>query len=167
MLTNDVQIAYATTEGYVPVTSKAQNSVEYQEYLSRSGEDNSYHYPVKIAATRLLIDNTENTFVTPVFAGSASLRDAAGNLIEDVAKARRRKKVVDDAYIAALYSDSINLYHLDEIEVLDEAAESNRKKLLGELPGEAKTLIGILIAVWVGILLYVIREGITSRRSGS
>ena len=31
LLTNDVQIAYSETEGYVPVTSKAQNSPEYQE----------------------------------------------------------------------------------------------------------------------------------------
>ena len=31
LLTNDVQIGYAKTEGYVPVTFKAQNSEEYQE----------------------------------------------------------------------------------------------------------------------------------------
>ncbi len=33
MLTNDIQISYATTEGYVPVTSKAQESAEYVDYL--------------------------------------------------------------------------------------------------------------------------------------
>ena len=37
LLTNDVQIAYSQTEGYVPVTSKAQASAEYQDYLSRAG----------------------------------------------------------------------------------------------------------------------------------
>ena len=31
LLTNEVQIAYAETEGYVPVTEKAQKSLEYQE----------------------------------------------------------------------------------------------------------------------------------------
>ena len=36
-VTNDVQIAYSSTEGYVPVTSKAQESDEYQDYLSRCG----------------------------------------------------------------------------------------------------------------------------------
>ena len=71
LLTNDVQIAYSETEGYVPVTSKAQDSAEYQDYLSRAGEDNNVHYDVKIKASRLLLDNTDHTFVTPVFNGSA------------------------------------------------------------------------------------------------
>ena len=53
LLTNDVQIAYAETEGYVPVTSKAQNSDEYQDYLRRAGEDNDLHYDVKIEASKL------------------------------------------------------------------------------------------------------------------
>ena len=57
MLTNDVQIAYSGTEGYVPVTSKAQESAEYQEYLSRAGEDNELYYDIKISASRLLLDN--------------------------------------------------------------------------------------------------------------
>ena len=39
LLTNQVQTAYARTEGYVPVTSMAQDSAEYQDYLSRAGED--------------------------------------------------------------------------------------------------------------------------------
>ena len=33
LLTNEVQIAYSETEGYIPVTVKAQNSDEYREYL--------------------------------------------------------------------------------------------------------------------------------------
>ena len=44
LLTNDVQIAYSQTEGYIPVTSKAQESPAYQDYLSRCGEDNTTHY---------------------------------------------------------------------------------------------------------------------------
>ena len=44
LLTNEVQIAYSETEGYVPVTSKAQDSAEYQDYLSRAGEDNNTYY---------------------------------------------------------------------------------------------------------------------------
>ena len=84
--TNEL-IAYAGTEGYVPVTSKAQSSDAYQDYLARSGEDNSTHYDVKIMASKLLLDNTQNTFVTPVYNGSASLRSAAGQMIEEVTKA--------------------------------------------------------------------------------
>lgn len=37
LLTNQVQTAYARTEGYVPVTSMAQDSAEYQDYLSGRG----------------------------------------------------------------------------------------------------------------------------------
>ena len=74
LLTNDVQIAYSETEGYVPVTQKARDTEEYQDYLARSGEDNNAHYKTKIDATEMLIANTANTFTTPVFNGSASLR---------------------------------------------------------------------------------------------
>ena len=91
LLTDDVQIAYSQTEGYAPVTSKAQQSHMYQDYLSRAGEDNDFYYDVKLEATNLLLENTGNTFVTPVFSGSASLRDAAGQMIENVTKSVRRK----------------------------------------------------------------------------
>ena len=38
LLTDSVQIPYAQTEGYVPVTTKAQENPAYLDYLSRSGE---------------------------------------------------------------------------------------------------------------------------------
>ena len=44
LLTNEVQVAYAKTEGYVPVTYKAQQSAEYRDYVSRAGEDNDTYY---------------------------------------------------------------------------------------------------------------------------
>ncbi len=158
LLTNDVQIAYAQTEGYVPVTSKAQDSAEYQDYLSRAGEDNDLYYDVKIQASQLLLNHAADTFVTPVFNGSASLRDAAGQLIEDVVKSVRRDETVDDAYIDALYTDVTALYHLDE-----HTASSAGKADLGPLPGTAKALLGCLIAVWALILLCLIRKKATGR----
>ena len=60
-------------------------------HLSRQGEDTNTYYDVKIKASRLLLAHMEDTFVTPVFNGSASLRDAAGQMIENVAKSIRRK----------------------------------------------------------------------------
>ena len=44
------------TEGYVPVTTSAQESPEYQDYLARAGEDNDTYYQVKIDAAKLLLD---------------------------------------------------------------------------------------------------------------
>ncbi len=151
MLTNEVQIPYAETEGYVPVTLKAQNSPEYQDYLGRAGEDNSRFYNVKIDVTKLLLSNQQYTFTTSVFNGSASLRDAAGQLVEDVTKASRRKTKVDDAYIEKLYDDTISLYHLDQ-----RSGAVSGKANLGPLPFEAKLLIGGLITVWILIGIYFV-----------
>ena len=148
LLTNDVQTAYAETEGYVPVTSKAQSSPEYIEYLSLGGTDDDVHYSVKIDATKMLLDNIGNTFTTPVFNGSASLRDAASQLIESTAKSTRRKEKIDDAYFEKLYSDTSSLYRLDSISVEGKAE-------LGELPPEAVALIVTLVSVWCLILLYL------------
>ena len=153
-LTNEVQIAYAQTEGYVPVTSKAQESAEYQDYLSRSGEDNELYYDVKIEASKLLMDNTDNTFVTPVFNGSASLRDAAGQLIENTTKSVRRKEAVDEAYMEKLFADITSLYRLNQGEGMGENVGGGKEEL-GPLPRTAVILLVSLAVTWLLILLYI------------
>ena len=155
LLTNDVQIAYAKTEGYVPVTTKAQKAPEYQDYLSRAGEDNKEHYDVKIKATDILIKNTENTFVTPVFNGSTSLRDASGQMIENVTKSVRRGQNVDDKFIDSLFDDVTSLYRLDQ---LGGKAEGGGKKDLGPLPNTARGLLLGLAIAWVLIVVYWVYE---------
>ena len=183
LLTNDVQIAYSQTEGYVPVTLKAQNSDAYQDYLSRSGEDNDTYYHVKIDAAKLLLDNVDDTFVTPVFNGSASLRNAAGTLVEQAVKNGFRQKDTDDAFITKLYDDTIALYHLDRSAVVDpavpatepETQESGETVTAPEtqeapaapdtqpLPQTARTLIICLIIAWIGIAAVWIWRFIKSR----
>ena len=163
LLTNEVQIAYSETEGYVPVTSKARESAEYQDYLSRCGEDNALYYDIKIRAAQLLLDNTDNTFVTPVFVGSASLRDAAGQLVESTVKSSRRGQEIDDEYIDKLYKDTASLYRLDQMGSQSSLATANKADL-GELPGTAKKLLGALAAAWIVIILYVIFQTVKKRR---
>ena len=153
LLTNEVQIAYSQTEGYLPVTSKAHNSAEYQDYLSRSGEDNDLYYHVKIDAAKLLLRNTGNTFVTPVFNGSASLRDAAGQLIENVAKSVRRKQTVDEEYMQKLYTDVTALYRLDQIQ-----QNGGSQKDFGPMPAMSVILLISLGATWVCIGIYSIYQ---------
>jgi multiple sugar transport system substrate-binding protein len=157
LLTNEIQIAYAQTEGYVPVTSKAQEGDEYQDYLSRSGEDNNLYYDVKISAAKLLIDNVQYTFVTPVFNGSTSLRDAAGQLIENVTKSVRRKATVDDAYLENLFSEVTALYRLDQTSLRNQGTEGGDKDM-GPLPTASKALLITLGVTWVLIGAYYIRE---------
>ena len=149
LLTNDVQIAYSQTEGYVPVTERAQNDPEYLDYLSRGGEDDDVHYQVKIDACELLIDNIDNTFVTPVFNGSASLRNAAGQLIENTVKSCRRSEEINEEYMTALYADVESLYRLDQID----GSQSGNKDL-GPLPTEAKILLISLAIIWIMIIIY-------------
>ena len=160
MLTNEVQIAYAQTEGYAPVTTKAQESDIYQDYLSRAGEDNELYYDVKLAATELLLRNVENTFVTPVFNGSASVRDAAGQMIENTAKSVRRKQTVDDAYIEALFAEMTSLHRLDQLQVGTQSRED-----LGPLPGTAVLLLCMLAVAWVCIGAYSMKEAIKKKKA--
>ncbi len=161
LLTNEVQIAYAGTEGYVPVTSKAQSSPEYQDYLSREGENNELYYDVKLKASKLLLDNTDNTFVTPVFNGSASLRNAAGQLIEEVVKSVKRKKDMGDEYFDTLYADMTSLYRLDQIET----GSGGGKTDFGPLPTASRALLWTLGAVWCLIVLYVVVEGVKKKKT--
>jgi len=159
MLTNDVQIAYSQTEGYAPVTSKAQQSDVYQDYLSRSGEDNQLYYDIKIQATKLLMENTDNTFVTPVFNGSASLRNAAGQLIEEVNKSTRRKQTVDDTYLAELYAQMNSLHRLDQLSV------EGGKLTLGAMPKASVALLCSLAGIWVLMGIYVASQAIKIKKT--
>ena len=165
LLTNEVQIAYASTEGYIPVTSKAQNSAEYQDYLAKSGTDNHTYYDVKIKASELLLNNIEHTFVTPVFNGSASLRDAAGQMIVNVTKSIRRKEEVDEQYMEELFDDMTSLYRLDQIG--SGGSVAGGKAELGELPQTSVILLSVLAAVWSLILLYILTEVMKKRKARS
>jgi multiple sugar transport system substrate-binding protein len=159
LLTDSVQIRYSSTEGYVPVTTSAQESEEYKQYLSLEGADENGHYEVKLEAVKLLLNNTENTFTTPVFNGSASLRSAAGELIENVTKSVRRKKTVDDAFIDNLYEETASLYRLDQIELSGETGYD-----LGALPTESAVLLAALAVCWAGIIAYLSVDAAKKRR---
>ncbi len=153
MLTDKVQVAYAQTEGYVPVTTKAQQSDAYLDYLARAGEDNALYYDVKLSATRLLLDNTENTFVTPVFNGSASLRNAAGQMIEEVTKAVQRGKTVDDAFLDKLESQMTSLYRLDQLQTAQ-----NQQRQLSALPKSSILLLSALVLCWLCLGVAALRH---------
>ncbi len=149
LLSEEVQLAYAETEGYVPVTNSALNSDAYKEYLSLAGTDYNEHYDVKINASKIVLDNIDNTFITPVFNGSASLREAAGELIESTVRQIRKGKEADEEYYEKLYSDVISLKRLN---VDGNAADAAYD--LGPLPKAAKTLIFSVCFVWVLIIAY-------------
>ncbi|MCR5301875.1 MAG: ABC transporter substrate-binding protein [Lachnospiraceae bacterium] len=161
LLTDEVQNAYAMTEGYVPVTSHARESAEYKEYLSLAGADRD-HYQVKMDATDLLLRSTDRTFVTPVFNGSASLRDAAGALIENVTKAERRGRTVDDAFIDNMFSEVASLYKLDA-----PLSGPMKKEALGPLPKASLYLIISLIVIWTGIAAITVIGYIRHKKDGS
>lgn len=150
LLTNEVQIAYSQTEGYVPVTEKAQSSAEFIDYLSRAGEDNDLYYKVKIDSVKLLIDNTENTFTAPVFNGSTSLRSASGELIESVCRDKR----ADDEYLDSLMRRIMSLYKLDRIS----------EQPLGDLPEESVILLCTLGVFWCGMGIFSLIAYIRKRK---
>ena len=149
LLTDGVQIAYSETEGYVPVTDTARSNADYLAYLSSNAND-AEHYEVKLKAVNMLLENVDNTFTTPVYNGSASLRDAAGQLIENTAKSVRRRETIDDAYMQKLFADVISLYRLDNAN----AASAGGKEELGPLPASSRALIWGLCAVWALIIAY-------------
>ena len=155
LLTNEIQTAYAETEGYVPVTLKAQRSEQYQDYLARKGEDNQEHYSIKIDASQLLMTHTEDTFTTPVFNGSASLRSAAGQLIENTCKSARRKEEMSEGYLDKLFNDVTSLYRLDQI-------DGNQAKR--DIPTESKALLMAIAVIWLLIGAWRMRAALIKHK---
>ena len=161
LLTDGIQTDYAETEGYVPVTTTARESEEYRSYLSRSGEDSDTYYHVKIDATNMLLAHTEDTFVTAVFNGSASLRNAAGQLIEEVTRARRSKETVDEAFLQKLKEDVTALYRLDRC-----GAATGVKADLGELPTTSVILLSVLGGAWLIIASVFTVRRVRAKKAG-
>ena len=157
LLTDGVQIAYSETEGYVPVTETARANDEYLSYLS-----SDENYEVKIKAVNMLLENVDNTFTTPVYNGSASLRDAAGQLIENTAKSVRRKETIDDAYMEELFDDVISLYRIGNAETA-----TSGKEELGPMPAASKALLITLALVWAAIIAYAIYGKIKKKGSSN
>ena len=106
--------------------------------------------------------NTENTFVTPVFNGSTSVRDAAGQMIENVTKSVRRKKTVDDKFIDDLYEEMKSLYHLDQGGVSGNM--TGGKKDLGRLPTASVALIVVIIFARVMIGVVALKDKMKARQ---
>ncbi len=161
LLTNDVQISYAQTEGYVPVTHKAEKSDRYQAYLANEGKDNDLYYDVKIQASKLLINNVDNTFVTPVFNGSASLRNAAGALIEEVVKKPRLKDQFDDAYAQTVFDKIMQQYKLDQIDLTRADLEREARE---PLPTTSLILIIALVGTWIVLLILSVSHVFVKKR---
>ena len=152
LLTNGVQIPYAETEGYIPVTTRAHSDEEYKDYLSRSGENTDLYYDVKIEASKLVLENIGNTFVTPVFNGSADLRDAAGQLIEEVAVAgRKTNDKIDGEFIDKVYERVATLNHLKQMSE-------------GGLPTGSIILVVALPTIWVMIGAYLAANYIKNKK---
>ena len=171
LLSNEVQLGYAETEGYLPVTTKAQQSAEYLDYMSRKGENNQEYYDIKIEASELLQKYTGDTFVTPVFNGSASLRSAAGQLIENVCKSARRKEEMSDAYLEKQFEAVSSLYRLDQIKVITdgeegETVEAQEPEKTGwdALPGASQALLITLPCIWLVIGAFSLYRAKKSKR---
>ena len=162
MLTDSVQLAYCQTEGYLPVTHKAMETEAYRTYLANRGADNDLHYAIKLDATKLLQDHINDTFVTPVFNGSANLRDAAGQLIEDSKKAVRQGNELTDAYLEEMFQNISAQKHLDQIG--EQSGGAAVKKDLGELPTESVMLLSILGLAWVLMGIYAVIQWIKQKK---
>lgn len=164
LLTNQVQVPCAMTEGYVPVTLKAQQSEEFTDYLAREGQldengSNALYYAPKIAASKLLLRNIENTFITPVFKRSASLRKAAGLLIEETGKSVNRNKTIDDKFFDSLYARVRSLQNLDAVD-----SDDGKLPELGPMPFESIAMLSGIVVVWAGLGAYATVEYVKKRK---
>ena len=113
--------------------------------------------------TRLLLENTGNTFVTPVFNGSASLRNAAGQLVENTVKSVRRN---EDLTTEKLYQDVSSLYRLDQITVKDTGdTGETAQEGFGPLPRESVMLLSMLGICWAGMAIYVLSHRKQQKKS--
>ena len=150
LLTDEVQLSYTKTEGYLPVTSKTNESESFKKYL----EDEN-HYVVKREATKLVLNNIDNTFISPVFNGSSDVRDAGAYLIEGVCGNNTRFKNYNE--LDTLYTRCIEKYGLQD---LINGNMTEPRKTISE---EGTILLTSLLVIWIGICAYVFYDKVIKK----
>lgn len=97
LTTDHIQVEYAKTEGYSPVTTTAIESQEFQSFLNSSDI-----YSVQRDAILNVIEYKANTFITPAFNGSALVREQVGKIIDSATQSKSREINIDDLFERAL-----------------------------------------------------------------
>ncbi len=109
LLTDDIQFSFSKTEGYLPVSNRVVNSKAFNDYLNDENE-----YDIKRFATKLIIDNMDNMFVTSVFNGSSLCRSAAGYLIEAIFNPKyQSKKGIKELFKVVNNRYKLNTYRIN------------------------------------------------------
>lgn len=152
LLTEEIQLGYTKTEGYLPVTTKATESANFKSYLNDENE-----YNVKRDATKLALNNIDYTFISPVFNGSSDVRDAGAYLVEGVCGNNKRYKTAEE--IDSLYQKCIEKYGLQE---LINATTGNVEKR--KISKEAIILLVTLGVTWLGLGSYVIYDKFVKKK---
>ncbi len=150
LLTDEVQLAYSKTEGYLPVTSRAAESENFTSYLNDSSE-----YKVKRDASKLVLDNVDNTFISPVFNGSSYVRDAGSYLIEAVCGKNNRYKKYEE--LDELFEKCIEKNNLSEL--MDGENTIHRK-----IYKEGIILLSTIGGVWLLMGGYVLYSSLNGKR---
>ena len=153
LLTDEVQLAYTKTEGYLPVTKSATESDEFKAYLKNEKE-----YSVKRDATKLVLNNIENTFISPVFNGSSDVRDAGAYLVEGVCGNNKRYKTSEE--IDELYQKCIEKYTLQEL--INSTTGTIERKPISK---ESIILLASLGIIWILLGAYVLNEKFIKKKS--
>lgn len=152
MLTDEVQLGYTKTEGYLPVTSRTTESEAFISYLNDENE-----YNVKREATKIVLDNIENTFISPVFNGSSDVRDAGAYLVEGVCGNNKRYKTSEE--IDKLYEKCIEKYGLQEL--INKTTGNVERKPISK---ESIILLVSLGIVWILLGSYVLNDKVIKKK---
>ena len=107
LLSENVQIAYSKTEGYMPTTSKNINSEQFQNYIDKSGSNNDLYYEVKINAVKELEKSIFDCQLN-----DSTIEDIYEWLVNQICKDVKRGKTFDDTYYQNLFDTMKSLYGL-------------------------------------------------------
>lgn len=102
LLTTDVQIAYAKTEGYSPVTMTAIYDDNFQAFLR--GEETYY---VQREAINNVIAFRDKSFITPAFNGSTKVRENVGRIIDKASLSYKKELDIEAIFKQAMIDSGL------------------------------------------------------------
>jgi multiple sugar transport system substrate-binding protein len=107
LLSEDVQIAFSQTEGYLPSSSAIISSERFKEYITKSGLNNNLYYEVKIDSLKELQESIFNSKLC-----DKKTEDIYSWLINTICRDVKNGKILDDTYYQNLFETLKNLYKI-------------------------------------------------------
>ena len=121
LTSTEIGKSWATVTGYAPIRRSVVNSPEYIDYSRTDDKKEATTAMLKARNAKLVADNVDNLFSSPIYAKSGKAREAVKAIFADLSKEEAKVPLDPDA---ADYATKLEAFHAAVSKVFKKAYEA-------------------------------------------